>query len=120
MSKLLPCPFCGVNAEMRREGEFCQVICGDCGSRAAEYPNDILAALAWNTRAAHPPHTEESRIVTHADREYASELLADLTNDDLPRLEITARWFRKARVENALRAEGTRSAVGSPQQSVDK
>jgi hypothetical protein len=36
------------------------------------------------------------------DRQYASELLADLANGDLPRLECAARWFRKARLENAM------------------
>jgi hypothetical protein len=45
----------------------------------------------------------EPRDITDADREYASELLADLANPDgLPRHEIAAQWFRKARVENAI------------------
>jgi len=47
----------------------------------------------------------ESRQVIQEDREYASELLADLNSGDLPRLEIAARWFRKARVERALCSE---------------
>lgn len=39
---------------------------------------------------------------TEEDRQYASELLADLANGGTPRLEIAARWFRKARLENRL------------------
>lgn len=39
---------------------------------------------------------------TDEDRQYASELLADLANGGLPRLEIAARWFCKARLENHL------------------
>lgn len=48
---------------------------------------------------------DEPRTVTDDDREYASELLADLANDlqGLSRAEIVARWFRKARVEHSLR-----------------
>lgn len=43
----------------------------------------------------------EPRHVTDEDRNYASELLADLANGGLPRLEIAAQWFRKARIENS-------------------
>ena len=57
---------------------------------------------------------EEPRNVTAADREYASELLADLTSDDLPDLEIAARWFRKARVEHSLPGNHAQS---SPQET---
>jgi hypothetical protein len=39
---------------------------------------------------------------TEDDRQYASELLADLANGGLPKLEIAARWFSKARRESAL------------------
>jgi hypothetical protein len=45
---------------------------------------------------------DDPRKVTVNDRYYASELLADLTNTDLPRQEIAARWFRKARTETEL------------------
>src|ERR1700734_3298500 len=49
--ELLACPFCGAHVRLSSEGKFHQVVCQDCGSKAAEYPNDTLAALAWNTRA---------------------------------------------------------------------
>lgn len=54
MTELLSCPFCRAVARMGSEGEYHQVICQDCGSSAAEYPNPTLAALAWNTRSLSP------------------------------------------------------------------
>lgn len=43
--------------------------------------------------------------VSNEDRQYASELLADLANGGLPRIEIVARWFRKARLETLNQRE---------------
>lgn len=58
-----------------------------------------------------PSSSDATRDVTEQDRQYASELLANLASPDLPRLEIAARWFRKARVENSLGRSRTPSSV---------
>lgn len=49
---LKPCPFCGGKADFNNDGErWDQVICGGCGCRGTEYPNDrVKAAWAWNRR----------------------------------------------------------------------
>jgi len=63
---------------------------------------------------------EEPRNVTAADREYASELLADLTSYDLPRLEIAARWFRKARVEHSLPGNHAQSSQEAREKEITR
>ena len=62
----------------------------------------------------------EPRNVTAADREYASELLADLTSYDLPRLEIAARWFRKARVEHSLPGNHAQSSQEAREKEITR
>ena len=54
--KLLPCPFCGGEAELRNEGYCSFVKCQSCGAEAglshisAEYCANEKSAEAWNRR----------------------------------------------------------------------
>lgn len=77
-----------------------EVVDLDSHGRYGRLAREAIAALSAPDATV---SADESRLITETDREYASELLADLTNGDLPRLEIAARWFRKARVELSLR-----------------
>ena len=52
MIQLLPCPFCGGEAEVEQEGKnrrSCIVTCSACGCRLES--NEIGAGSAWNARA---------------------------------------------------------------------
>ncbi len=78
----------------------------------------ILSGEHWTAQdIAHaiqkclPTAVEETRQITEEDRQYASELLADLRNGGEPRLYVAAQWFRKARVEHSL--PGNHSPAGS-------
>ncbi|MCK1503898.1 hypothetical protein [Bradyrhizobium sp. 18] len=76
------------------------------GSRCYNCPvNDDLRVPPQPSPAA----TVETRSITDEDRNYASELLADLANGDEPRLQVAAQWFCKARVEHSL----PRSSAGN-------
>jgi len=58
MHKLLkPCPFCKGQAALNNDGgRWKQVICGSCGARGCEYPDDEDKAIAfWNRRALAAP-----------------------------------------------------------------
>lgn len=74
----------------------CEAVAGEWVAELNDEREDSAAPVPS------PDDAGETRLITDADREYASELLADLTSDDLPHLEIAARWFRKARVERSL------------------
>lgn len=53
---LLPCPFCGDEAEVERYGtprQSCIVACTNCGCRLSS--NENGAGRAWNQRALSPP-----------------------------------------------------------------
>lgn len=56
MSELLPCPFCGGEAEMltaesMNGGYLFGIMCNDCRSRGDVYDTEAEAIAAWNTRA---------------------------------------------------------------------
>lgn len=56
MSELLPCPFCGgeaetLTAESMNGGYLFGIMCNDCRSRGDVYDNEAEAIAAWNTRA---------------------------------------------------------------------
>jgi Lar family restriction alleviation protein len=51
--KLLPCPFCGGEAEFERLGtrrQSCIVVCIDCGCRLESADQDDNCGVSWNTR----------------------------------------------------------------------
>ena len=52
MSELLPCPFCGGEAEIRGDGALF-VQCSECGTRYGDryHTTEAEAIAAWNTRA---------------------------------------------------------------------
>ena len=53
--KLLPCPFCGGEAEIERMGtrrQSCQVACTNCGARHEGPDQDEHSGDSWNRRAA--------------------------------------------------------------------
>lgn len=53
---LLPCPFCGGEPELVREGtprQSCIVACTDCGARL-ESPETFNSGSSWNSRATPP------------------------------------------------------------------
>ena len=56
MSELLPCPFCGgeaeiLTAESMHGGYLSGIMCNDCRSRGDVYDTEAEAIEAWNTRA---------------------------------------------------------------------
>lgn len=56
MTELLPCPFCGgeaeiLTAESMRGGYLFGIMCNDCCSRGDVYDTEAEAIAAWNTRA---------------------------------------------------------------------
>ncbi len=56
---LKPCPFCGGEAEVEREGtsrQSCIIDCADCGCRLES--NEIGAGDAWNRRSPIPEPRE--------------------------------------------------------------
>ena len=55
-SELLPCPFCGgeaeiLTAESMHGGYLSGIMCNDCRSRGDVYDTEAEAIEAWNTRA---------------------------------------------------------------------
>lgn len=48
---LLPCPFCGNEADYYYNGETYIAQCSMCGAQTAEFEERDWAADAWNTRA---------------------------------------------------------------------
>lgn len=81
-----------------------------CPGRWVTLPSDWTpdeAATNQNYRALYVAQTasvHQPREITEEDRQYASELMADLANLDqgLSRRAIAEQWFRKARVEHSL------------------
>ena len=63
MSELLPCPFCGGEAETHEVGfpyHYWDVWCdGECFDHFCEKPTEAEAIAAWNTRAIHGTLTAE-------------------------------------------------------------
>jgi len=56
MTELLPCPFCGgeaeiLTAESMNGGYLFGIMCNDCRSRGDVYDTEAEAIEAWNTRA---------------------------------------------------------------------
>ena len=56
MTELLPCPFCGgeaevLTAESMNGGYLFGIMCNDCLSRGDVYDTEAEAIAAWNTRA---------------------------------------------------------------------
>jgi len=54
---LLPCPFCGGEAEFERMGtprQSCIVVCGNCGARHESGDEGARNGTQWNRRAAAP------------------------------------------------------------------
>ena len=63
MSELLPCPFCGGEAEMltaesMNGGYLFGIMCNDCRSRGDVYDTEAEAIAAWNSRAERTCHDD--------------------------------------------------------------
>ena len=61
MSELLPCPFCGgeaetLTAESMHGGYLFGIMCSDCRSRGDVYTTEDEAIAAWNSRAERMCH----------------------------------------------------------------
>jgi len=53
MEKLLPCPFCGGEADFERLGDHRQssiVVCGECGCRVEANETGEFNGWQWNRR----------------------------------------------------------------------
>ena len=64
MTKLLPCPFCGgeaeiLTAESMNSGYLFGIMCNDCRSRGDVYDTEAEAIAAWNTRAERTCRNED-------------------------------------------------------------
>ena len=51
MTELLPCPFCGGEAEMTENSFIWVAICKTCGGSTGLLDTEAEAVAAWNTRA---------------------------------------------------------------------
>lgn len=63
MNELLPCPFCGGEAEMltaesMHGGNLYGVMCDCCACRTDVYDTEAEAVAAWNTRAERTCYSE--------------------------------------------------------------
>lgn len=63
--ELLPCPFCGGEAEMVRTGtprRSCQVACSNCNTHHESADEGEDSGASWNTRTfpAQSPRAEEA------------------------------------------------------------
>ena len=84
MNKLLPCPFCGGEAEFERMGtprQSCIVACTDCGGRLEASEEGAACGSQWNDR--HVPDgwqvvpVEATSSMEDAGREAGSSAYAD-------------------------------------------
>ncbi|MGM4906305.1 Lar family restriction alleviation protein [Tardiphaga sp. 866_E4_N2_1] len=91
MSELLPCPFCGGNAELQQSKDhgFVRrfVYCQPCGARSPNYHEDGNATYWWNTR--HPaPETSCSASAVTIDRKHYDALIHE--HQELTAIRTTA------------------------------
>ena len=73
VSELLPCPFCGgeaeiLTAESMHGGNLYGVMCDCCAGRADVYDTEAEAIAAWTTRTERTCYADE---VTHRDCKYS-------------------------------------------------
>ena len=72
MSELLPCPFCGgeaevLTAESMNGGYLFGAMCNDCLSRGDVYDTEAEAVEAWNTRAVRTCNIVYDNGIAHCD-----------------------------------------------------
>lgn len=88
-AELKPCPFCGGKADFNNDGErWHQVICGSCGCRGCEHPDDkAKAAASWNHRPS--PELGLRQAIDGALRTYFKSLghnVVSLSSDGIERI----------------------------------
>lgn len=70
MNDLLPCPFCGGEAELAGDRETNEhiVFCKPCGAQEAYHKTKAEAIIAWNRRAPDPRLAEADKLLERAEK----------------------------------------------------
>jgi Lar family restriction alleviation protein len=132
--ELLPCPFCGGEAEFEREGtnrRSCIVRCRNCGARHESSDEGKRSGGSWNTRAAPPSLGTPAALVPRSSiepREARRQAIIDcaqMVNGRLAgRQEGSELWLEIIKITNMLERfaksehRATPSAIGQPSNEV--
>lgn len=91
--KLLPCPFCGTEADYRGDIQNFQIECTGCDTRSAAYTSVESAHWAWNRRHAVPESLTLSRATPRTDD--VSRLCGGINSSSYRRMADLARQLER-------------------------